>query len=242
MIVDIIVLLFLFGSIVVAFLRGFIREVLTIIGIVGGAAAAYVLGPLVATYMRGWLGVEEGEEPQRLFDIVPYEFIADGLSYGLVFIVFVIIISIFSHAFAEFVKSMGLGIIDRTLGILFGFFRGVLVLGLLYLPVFFLVEDETKESWFAGSQTHGYLELTAELIVNIMPEEWVDETEQSLENVDTEETRKRLEELNVLNKEASDTEEAPENPSKLDGYTDEFRDRMDNLFEQNKDTEPAYND
>ncbi|MBI1300229.1 MAG: hypothetical protein GC137_01090 [Alphaproteobacteria bacterium] len=241
MIVDIIVLLFLFGSIAVAFLRGFIREVLTIIGIVGGAAAAYVLGPLVATYMRGWLGVTDAEEPQKLFDVIPYEFIADGLSYGLVFITFVIIISIFSHAFAEFVKSLGLGIIDRTLGILFGFFRGVLVLGLLYLPVSFL-DDATKERWFEGSQTHGYLELTAQLILNALPQEWVEQTEEKLENVNTEETRKRLEELNVLNKESSDSQEGAENPGKIDGYTDEFRDRMDNLFEKKNDTNPEYSE
>ena len=65
MIVDILVLAVLLISALIAFLRGFIREVLTITGVVGGLAAAYFGGPLLAPLMRGWLGVQEGVEPNK---------------------------------------------------------------------------------------------------------------------------------------------------------------------------------
>ena len=55
MIVDVIAALIMLASIGIAILRGFIREVLTIFGLVGGAVAAYVGGPLLTPTVRGWL-------------------------------------------------------------------------------------------------------------------------------------------------------------------------------------------
>ena len=238
MFVDIFVGVVVLGSMIIAFLRGFIREVLTILGIVGGIVAAYVGAPVLAPHMYGWLGVDvNAEEPQMLFDVIPYPILADGLSYASIFLVFVIILSVFSHFFAEFVKDIGLGAVDRTLGVLFGFARGVLVLGLFYLPAFYLLSDEDKASWFGDSKTHVYLEATAKVIDVYMPETVKESMEESEETAETiSETRKKLEEMNVLKTD----EEQPEEEKK-EGYTDEFRNKMDELIEQNVDTDPDFN-
>lgn len=149
MIADIFVLAVLLISGLIAFLRGFIREVLTIAGVVGGLAAAYLGGPLLMPHMHGWFGIEEGAEVERLFEILPYGIIADALSYGAIFIIVVIILSIQSHLLAEWAKKIGLGAIDRTLGFVFGVVRGIILLGLLYLPVHFFVDQERKEEFLA---------------------------------------------------------------------------------------------
>ena len=44
MVIDVIAGIILLASIVISILRGFVREVLTVLGIVGGAIAAYVGG------------------------------------------------------------------------------------------------------------------------------------------------------------------------------------------------------
>jgi len=52
---------------------------------------------------------------------------------------------------AEGAKSMGLGAVDRTFGVIFGLVRGVVLLSLLYLPVYLLVEkNETVFGQPAG--------------------------------------------------------------------------------------------
>lgn len=234
MIVDILVGAVLLVSAIIAFLRGFIREVLTIAGVVGGMAAAYAFGSKLSPTVLGWLGGAGTEdEPNKLFDIVPYGIVADAIAYGAIFIIVMIAISVASHFLAESVKSLGLGAIDRTLGVFFGLVRGILFLGLLYLPLHMLVEDETKERWFAGSNTHIYLEKTSGLIRGFLPSDTLKDIEEDAEQIeDAFSTRQKLEDMQLLRKKAEEGTLSEEDQKKLQGYDDEFRDNMDRLFEE----------
>ncbi len=236
MIVDIIVLAVLLISALIAFMRGLIREVLTIAGVIGGLAAAYFGGPLLKPHMRDWFGVVEGEEPERLMGFLPYDIVADALSYGVIFIAVVIILSVISHFLAEGVRNLGLGAVDRTLGFIFGLLRGVIILGLLYLPVHLFIDDETKEGMFEGSTTQFYLERTAEMIAEWLPEDAIEKAEDGIEEIEEiSETRKKLEEIELLKRDGDaplNSEPAGEdNVEKNEGYNDEFRDNMDQLFQ-----------
>ncbi len=245
MIVDIVVLAVLLISALIAFMRGLIREVLTIAGVVGGLAAAYVGGPLLKPQMREWFGVTEGaeEEAEKLMGILPYDVVADALSYGVIFIGVVIFLSILSHFLAEGVRSIGLGAIDRTLGFIFGLLRGVVILGLLYLPLHLFMDDETKEGMFEGSTTQFYLERTAEVMAGFLPEDAIEKAEEGVQELEEiSETRKKLEESGLLKKDGD--EETLENRiednniiiERNEGYNDEFRDNMDQLFEDETDS------
>ncbi len=226
---DIVVVLVLLASVIVSVLRGFIREVLTILGLVGGAVAAFVAGPLLQPTTRGWFGVVEGaEDPGSLFGMLPYSLIADGLAYAIVFLVFVIIFSTLSHFLSKSVKHMGLGAVDRALGAVFGIARGGLILGLLYLfPLFLVGEDQQKEV-FKESKAQPYLEFTSRWILSYVPknaEEEIAEGAEKLQNMS--ETRKKFEEMDILEKAPdADGSDLPKS-----GYGDEFRERMDKLFE-----------
>ncbi len=239
MIIDIIVGAVLLVSAVIAFLRGFIREVLTIAGVVGGLAAAYSFGSYLSPYIYGWLGAapEGEEEPQKLFDIIPYDMLADGLAYGAIFIIVMIVLSVVSHFLAETVKSLGMGAIDRSLGVVFGLVRGVLFLGLLYLPLHMLVETETKERWFENSNTHVYLEKTAQGISKFLPKDTLKNIEEDAGQIgETLSTRQKLEDMKLLQKKAQEGDLTEEEQKKLQGYDDEFRQNMDRLFEQKSNT------
>lgn len=236
---DIFVGIVVFASVLIAFFRGFIREVLTIFGIVGGMIAAYIGGPLLSPSMRGWLGVTEGaEEPEKFMGVLEYTLLADILAYGVILIVVVLVLSIISHFLAEFVKNIGLGALDRTLGVVFGLVRAVFVLGLLYLLPYYVITDNTqKEELLGNSKTRVYLEATAAWMDGFIPKEATAKMQEGMGQVkEMSEMQKKLEEMNVLtpSQDSIDQTKAAAEKAK-DGYTEEFRNKMDELIEDQVD-------
>lgn len=240
MILDIVVLVVLLISAGIAFMRGFIREVLTIAGVAGGLAGAWFCGPVLVPFMNGWLGVEDGVDPALLFGILPYDLLSQILSYGLIFILIVIILSFASHMLAEAARSIGLGAIDRTLGFLFGLIRGVLLLGLLYLPLHLFANHDAKQAWFGESRAQIYLEKTAQGMASYLPKNAEDAMAQGQQSLDEAvSARETLQGIDLLQGkgEASPPDAPPLNtdPKSIqnpDGYTEGFRDQMDQLFDE----------
>lgn len=218
MIVDVIVIAVLLVSALISFLRGVIREILTIAGVVGGSVAAYFGGPVFSPFMREWVasfgesgaveataeagakGAEAAAEAGKLFGVLPYDVVGDVMAYGMVFIVVVGALSVLSHFLAEAAKSIGLGPVDRTLGFVFGLARGVLLLGLVYWPISLVITDDAlKEQWFGDSKTHFYLEKTSQVIAGVFPQSALDEASRGIEAVsEADKTRRKLEEINLL--------------------------------------------
>ncbi len=218
MIFDIVVLAALALSGIIAFFRGLIREVLTVAGVLGGAVAASYGGPVFAPVVRGWFGIIEGEEVPKLFDIVPYTIVADAIAYGSIFVIVVVILSVTSHILSKSAEAMGMGAIDRTLGVFFGVIRGILLLGLLYSPIYLLTEPEQRDTWFESSKTRGYVEFTAEKLVALLPESATEDLEKTIEEkaVKASETaREKLMQLDVLGDD-KDSSAGPDTDSDTD--------------------------
>lgn len=254
MIIDILVGLVLLVSALISFLRGFIREVLTIFGTIGALAAAYFGGPVLSPVMRGWLGVKEGEPVPELFDVIPYTIVADVLSYGLIFIAVLIVLSIISHILAEGVRKVGLGAVDRTLGVAFGLARGFIILALVYIPVKLIAGPEKIRNWFEGSRAHPVIDMGAEWMIDLLPENTFDMPAPA-EGSETD-ARQKLEQMKLLGGEtAKKIEDAlkeglkpeeilkslPDAPAARfpeKGYTEEFRQQMDQLFKDKTPPQP----
>lgn len=260
MIIDVVVVIVLLFSAAVSFWRGLIREVLTIAGIVGGLVASYVAGPLLIPQMRLWFGVVEGAEPQKLGPIT-YEMAADVTSYLTIFIVVIFVLSIISHFISEFVRNIGLGALDRSLGVIFGLARGILLLGVIYLPFSYLLTDEMKEQYLVPAKSYVYLEGVSQALMVYMP----GEVEQALTEAATKAEEagtmhQQLEGMGLLN-DGTDQKQDEKNPEgtentkdvgaeqendvttqkKPSGYTEEFRDNMNQLIEKNLKPEPQKN-
>jgi membrane protein required for colicin V production len=238
MIIDIVVALVVLSSALISFMRGFIREVLTIAGVVGGLMAAVFLGPSLAPTVRTWFGVgEDGESAKKLFDIIPMEVVSDITTYGAIFIGVVIVLSLLSHFISGAAKAVGLGPVDRSLGVIFGVARGLILLGLFYLPFHLMMSDRNKEEFFKGSQTHYFIEKIAVTMAQYLPEG--DEVKENTDDL----IKKKLEEQNLLgikNKEPDAkltiTPLTDDKDKKQgEGYKDDERERLDKLFKD----EPA---
>jgi len=236
MIIDIVVGAVVLISAIISFLRGLIRETLTIAGVIGGFFAAVYLGPQLAPTFNKWLGVaEDSDKIEKLFDIVPMNIVADVSAYAVVFIVVVIIISLISHFTAGAAKAMGLGPIDRTLGVIFGIGRAVLLLALLYMPFHLLMDESSKAEYFADSKTYPIIEGTSEFMTRFLPSS--DEVKNQVSDVTESEIKKKLFENDILyNKDAPPspvtTEKKPET-----GYKKDERLELEKLIED----KPTFN-
>lgn len=242
---DIITVAVLLVSAGIAFFRGFIREVLTILGVVGGLAASFFGGPLLAPPVRGWMGVKSAaaaaakageqapEQAQALFGVIPYSLVADALAYGGIFIVVVIVLSVVSHLLSGWARAVGLGAVDRTFGVVFGLARGAVLLALLYLPVYLLVEPDARGTWFQGSRTSVYVESAAAFAAAHLPQSVADDigkkaTEQAGGAAET--AREKLQELDVLQGVNPPASAAPPAPENGEGYDGGQRDGLDHLI------------
>ncbi|MCB9964863.1 MAG: CvpA family protein [Rhodospirillales bacterium] len=198
MMIDLIIGAVILISALVAFFRGFIREVLTILGVIGGLVAAYMYGATLAPFYNGLLEGDkpaaEGAETPHFMGIIPYPLLSEILGYATVFLGVVIILSILSYFLSKFVENVGMGMLDRTLGVAFGIARGVILLGVLYMPIHMFADEEEKKNWFKDSHLQVYIEATSEWLSEFLPEDFLKDTGQ--EKLD--QTRETLKALDIL--------------------------------------------
>jgi membrane protein required for colicin V production len=244
MILDVIVVVILLASALIAFLRGFIREVLTVFGVVGGLAAAYGGGPLLKPVFESWLVDPAAAEPQKLFGILPYDLLCEALAYGVIFLSVVIVLSIVSHLLAGWAKKLGLGAIDRTLGVIFGLARGVVILIFLYLVPFLLFPKDERAGWFENSRSLAYMESMTGWAASLLPENFTKDKDEDAP-IEGEETSannasssssaptaiEKLEALDVLRREFIDSPATTEGDPAASGYNPQERMDINRLIE-----------
>ncbi len=92
-----------------SFLRGFVREVLSLVAWGGATVAAVTYAPTARPTVAQWVPSPDWAEPA---------------AYILVFIVSLILLSLIAKVVGGAVRSSAIGGVDRSLGMLFGLARG----------------------------------------------------------------------------------------------------------------------
>ncbi len=126
-IVDFSVLAILAISGIFATLRGFIRELLGLMGWGIAFVVARLASPLVATQLNGFLDNEA---------------ILDSVSWIIPFIITIIIWFIIANIIASQIKQIFPAGLDRIFGFAFGVLRGFLMVTIVYMGVLFAIKDE----------------------------------------------------------------------------------------------------
>ena len=116
--VDLAVFGFLAISGLLAFARGFVREVLGIGAWVGAVAAAILALPTIRLYVRTWFTSPDWVDP---------------VSFIVVFLGSLIVLMMVAGMLGRVVRRSALGGVDRTLGLLFGLARGAAVVIVAYI-------------------------------------------------------------------------------------------------------------
>ena len=99
-------------SAMLAMVRGFSREILSIASWAAAAAAAFFFYPLVLPYVQPYIDNEQ---------------IAMAAAAGVVFVVALIVVTLITMKIADWIIDSRIGALDRTLGFLYGAARGILV-------------------------------------------------------------------------------------------------------------------
>jgi membrane protein required for colicin V production len=171
---DITVAVLLLLSAVMAWFRGLIKEVFTIVALFSASAASYFGGQLMIGPFERWLKVDKvtGEQAANavskaaangtdasvakanlFMGIASPEIVAKVAAYASVFLFIYFVMSLIGFFLSRTVNESGLGILDKLGGAGFGLARGFLVVFLLYLPVSFMVEQERMPAWAKNSVT-----------------------------------------------------------------------------------------
>jgi membrane protein required for colicin V production len=149
--VDIIVIAVVALSALIAFLRGFVREVLTIGSWLGAALVTLYGFPLLQPKFEQWISSKLAAD------------IACGIA---LFISSLIVFSIISHMLARFVRGSALTAVDRSLGLLFGLVRGAILVSLAYMLIFALDPNILR-----GARTAQMMERGATILRDMAPKE-----------------------------------------------------------------------
>ena len=147
-----------------ALMRGFTREVLSLIAWGVAAVAAYFAikqDKLVALAMAN----------------VPYldkDVLAKIAVGGATFVVVLIIVSIISVKISDYVVDSSAGAFDRTLGFFFGVARGFVFVAIAYLFYGWLLPFDKQEPWVRSAFSLPMIKTTGEALLALMPPEIAD--------------------------------------------------------------------
>lgn len=143
-------------SAVLAMVRGFSREVLSIASWAGSVAAAYYLYPVLVPYVKNYTSDDR---------------IALAGSAGIIFIVALIVISFITSRIADFIIDSRIGALDRTLGFLFGAARGLLLLVVAVAFWNWLIDVRQRPDWVNNAKSKPFLDSLVLKLEAVLPED-----------------------------------------------------------------------
>ena len=169
-IIDIIIFGVILTSCIVATLRGFVKELFSII--------SWILSLIVAFNFFEKFKV-------KLLDHISQEIIVDFLAFGFPFLGTLILFSIISSWLSPKFDVNGVLIFDKICGFVFGAFRGFLLIILFYLGFLYLIGNNKKlPNTLLDSFAFKYINFSSELLVEIF-----NKKELKLDNEKTKELR-----------------------------------------------------
>lgn len=253
MILDIVVIVILIISTLIAILRGFVREVLTILGLIGTVVITWFTGGVFKGFFSGqftnWAASKLDKTPSEeithlpvwKFDL-PIDLLAIVTSYGVVFILAFIALALLNMYVSNLVQESELSGLDRALGALFGLFRGIILVVLLYMPIsLFVSDDGQRPKWLESSKSVPLLEYT----VNFAKDNILQSSKETIKKiVDNKDSTKTDSKDNDISKKTSNKAESLKEKilnnvkdSSKEGYKNIERDALKSLIEKEIKTE-----
>jgi membrane protein required for colicin V production len=153
---DVVLIVVMLISGLLAMVRGFMREILSIIAwILAAGATLYAyskLLPLAKQYFNN--------------DIVAAVAVIGG-----VFLLTLLIVSILTVRISDMVLDSRVGALDRTLGFLFGLARGLVIVVVAFMFFNWLVPDRSQPEWVRSAKSKVVLTGTGQWLMSMLPED-----------------------------------------------------------------------
>lgn len=155
---DLIVLGVVLLSALLAMIRGFTREVLSIASWAAAAAATLYFLPEV----RDWARTQIDLEPKIL---------VDAIAGAGIFLITLLLVSLVTMKLSDFILDSRVGPFDRALGFLYGAGRGLLIAIVAFLFFAWLVPERSQPTWVADSASRPILESAGQSLLAMLPED-----------------------------------------------------------------------
>lgn len=139
-----------------ALMRGFTREVLSLIA--WGAAA-------VATYFA----IRSHQLVGMAGQYLQPEIVAKIAIGGGVFLIVLIVVSLISVKLSDVVVDSAAGAFDRTLGFFYGLGRGLVLVVIAYLFYGWLIPVDRQEVWVKNARSLPVIQSVGEVILSLVP-------------------------------------------------------------------------
>jgi membrane protein required for colicin V production len=153
---DIILLAVMLVSGLLAMIRGFMREILSI--------GAWGIAALVTLYSYS-----------RLLPTAKQYFSSDAVAAavtaGGVFLGTLLVVSIITARISDMVLDSRVGALDRTLGFLFGLGRGLVIVVVAFLFFAWLVPDRSQPEWVRSAKSKVVLQNTGQWLMSMLPDD-----------------------------------------------------------------------
>jgi len=153
---DIVLLVVMLVSGLLAMIRGFMREVMSI--------ASWAAAALVTVYFYPKL-VPQAKQ-YITSDLVATLAVVGGLFVGTL-----IIVSIFTIKISDMVLDSRNGALDRTLGFLFGLARGLVIVVVAFLFFAWLVPEKSQPTWVRDAKSKVVLKGTGDWLMSMLPDD-----------------------------------------------------------------------
>lgn len=141
---------------ILAMVRGFMREILSI--------AAWLIAAGVTLY--GYARVEV-----YVRDYVSNDLLAKGIAIGGLFLVTLLVVSLFTVKISDLVLDSRVGALDRSLGFLFGLARGLIIMVVAFLFFAWLVPAKSQPDWVTGARSRVVLQATGDWLLSMLPDD-----------------------------------------------------------------------
>lgn len=149
---------FTFIFVLTAFLRGFIKEIFSLLNWIVALTLSYFLTPFAVEFLSKHF------ESKLAVDIA---------ARSIIFLAVFIIIAISTSGLCESLREKTPKAFDRSLGVLYGFLKTLLIFGFIYALYFNLygylmgkkVEDDEKSpAWLKDAQSHSLIKISGEAL------------------------------------------------------------------------------
>lgn len=154
---DLIVFAVILLSAIMAFSSGFVRSILFVLSWAGAALITRELYPAAREYGR---------------QLIPETIIADIGTAVVVFVVILVVLTVFTDAVSKAVSGSGFRGVDRLLGLGFGIAVGCAVVSLGYLAYRYVVPPAEQPAWMTNARTFPAVKQGADLLDRYIPDEF----------------------------------------------------------------------
>ncbi len=212
--VDILIIILTIISMIYGYLRGLIKEILSILSLLVSVYISINLYPNISLFIK---------------EYIEMAMLADGISFALMFLFLYSLINIFSNFIVASITNTPIRVLDKNFGILFGFFRALLIFSLLNILLYWTLWKESKPEWLNNSKSMVLINYTSEKLIKILPNNSLKKVEElfniSLDNGVKEfiNNEKQLDKYNepVINLKKDENQK---------GYSESDNDSLDKLF------------